>query len=68
MRTEVIKFNKKIYSAENIKKAINEYRNIFGGKCNFSLKENKEYFEVSVTCHEFPENFSCEFANFVLSF
>lgn len=60
----IIRFNKKIYSQEAIKKAIKDYAHL----ANFTLNQNKNYFLVKIDKIE-PElksKFSDEFSNYIL--
>lgn len=60
----IIRFNKKIYSQEAIKKAIKDYAHL----ANFALNQNKNYFLVKIDKikPELKNKFSDEFSNYIL--
>jgi hypothetical protein len=68
MKTELIRFNKKLYSFNSIQMAKATYQETFGKKYKFSVKEKSGYFEVKIAARNFPENFLYEFANRVISY
>jgi len=61
---QLIKFNKKIYSLEAIKKAIEEFKNL----AEFQIKDSDNYIEVEIDKidSEYKGILKDEFNNFVL--
>jgi len=61
---EVVKFNKKIYSLEAVKKAIEEFKNL----AEFKIKDSGAYLEVGIDKidHDYHGVLKDEFSNYVL--
>jgi len=61
---EIIKFNKKIYNLEAVKKSVAEFKNL----ANFTIKETDGYIEVTIDKidNELKGVLKDEFANYVL--
>ncbi|MCX6745855.1 MAG: HxsD-like protein [Candidatus Parcubacteria bacterium] len=61
---EVIKFNKKIYSLEAVKKAIEEFKSL----AEFKIKDLDKYIEVEIDKidNEYKGILKDEFSNYVL--
>jgi len=60
-----IKFNKKIYSQQTVKKAIKDYSYL----ADFEVDQGKNYFLVKIKNIKqgLKENFKDEFSNYILS-
>ena len=66
METEMIKFNKKLYSKDSLKNAVGVYFNNPGRKLLPILREKKDYFELEIKTEHKRDNFKEEFCNYVL--